>query len=45
VTCFVRRGEADHTATFPEQLITPRILTSCPAGGRCSIPSQGQAER
>src|SRR4029078_13260925 len=41
VTCFVRRGEADHTATFPEQLIAPRILTSCPAGVTVFDPFAG----
>lgn len=41
VTCFVRRGEAEHTATFPEQLIAPRILTSCPAGGTVLDPFAG----
>jgi len=41
VTCFVRRGEADHTATFPEQLIAPRILTSCPVGGTVFDPFAG----
>lgn len=33
VTCNVRGGEAGHTATFPEELVRPRILTSCPPGG------------
>lgn len=41
VTCFVRRGEAEHTATFPEQLIAPRILTSCPVGGTVLDPFAG----
>jgi site-specific DNA-methyltransferase (adenine-specific) len=41
VSCFVRRGEADHTATFPEQLILPRILTSCPPGGTVLDPFAG----
>ena len=43
VSCFVRRGEADHTATFPEQLILPRILTSCPPGGTVLDPFAGTA--
>jgi site-specific DNA-methyltransferase (cytosine-N4-specific) len=30
VTYNVRPGENGHTATFPEDLIKPRILSSCP---------------
>jgi site-specific DNA-methyltransferase (cytosine-N4-specific) len=41
VSCFVQRGEAEHTATFPEQLILPRILTSCPLGGTVLDPFAG----
>jgi site-specific DNA-methyltransferase (cytosine-N4-specific) len=33
VTYNVRPGENGHTATFPEDLITPRILSSCPPRG------------
>lgn len=33
VTYNVRPGENGHTATFPEDLITPRILSSCPPSG------------
>lgn len=33
VTCLVRPGENGHSATFPESLIRPRILSSCPPGG------------
>jgi DNA modification methylase len=33
VTYNVRPGENGHTATFPEDLIAPRIQTSCPVGG------------
>lgn len=33
VTCYVRSGENGHTATFPPEIITPRILSSCPPGG------------
>ncbi len=33
VTYNVRPGENGHTATFPEDLISPRIESSCPAGG------------
>lgn len=33
VTCNVRAGDAGHSATFPVELIRPRILSSCPKGG------------
>ena len=33
ITQYVRPGENGHTATFPEPLILPRILSSCPPGG------------
>ena len=33
VTYNVRSGENGHTATFPEELIAPRIESSCPIGG------------
>jgi len=33
VTYNVRPGQDGHTATFPEDLIRPRILSSCPSGG------------
>lgn len=33
VTCNVRSGEGDHSATFPQDLIRPRILSSCPPAG------------
>ena len=33
VTYTVRSGREGHTATFPEGLIRPRILSSCPPGG------------
>lgn len=33
VTCNVRPGEEGHSATFPEELIAPRIKSSCPKGG------------
>lgn len=29
----VRPGKAGHSATFPEDLVLPRIATSCPKGG------------
>lgn len=41
VTCFVRAGQDKHSATFPEALITPRILSSCPAGGTILDPFCG----
>ena len=28
----VKPGDMGHTATFPEDLISPRILSSCPPG-------------
>jgi DNA modification methylase len=33
VTYRVRPGQDGHSATFPEELIKPRILSSCPKGG------------
>jgi site-specific DNA-methyltransferase (adenine-specific) len=33
VTYMVRAGQDGHTATFPEELIRPRILSSSPPGG------------
>lgn len=33
VSCNVRPGEEGHSATFPLQLILPRIASSCPTGG------------
>lgn len=33
VSCLVRPGQDGHTATFPEDLIRPRVLSSCPPGG------------
>ncbi|SRR6266496_1784146 len=41
VTCNVRAGQDDHTATFPEALITPRILSSSPVGGVVLDPFAG----
>lgn len=41
VTCMVKAGEENHTATFPEDLITPRILSSCPPGGTVLDPFAG----
>jgi site-specific DNA-methyltransferase (cytosine-N4-specific) len=33
IKCFVRRGKNGHSATFPEELISNRILSSSPPGG------------
>lgn len=41
VTCMVRAGQDNHTATFPEKLITPRILSSSPPGGTVLDPFCG----
>lgn len=41
VTYYVRSGQDGHTATFPEELIKPRILSSCPAGGLVLDPFCG----
>lgn len=41
VTCYVKAGQDDHTATFPEDLIAPRILSSCPPGGVVLDPFAG----
>jgi len=41
VTCNVRAGEEGHSATFPQQLILPRIATSCPKGGIMLDPFSG----
>ena len=41
VSCAVRPGEKGHTATFPEELIRPRILSSCPPKGELLDPFCG----
>jgi len=41
VTCTVKAGRNGHSATFPEQLIRPRILSSCPLGGVVLDPFSG----
>lgn len=41
VTVNVRAGQDGHSATFPEQLIKPRILSSCPPGGTVLDPFAG----
>lgn len=41
VTTMVRSGQDGHSATFPRDLITPRILSSCPPGGTVLDPFCG----
>lgn len=41
VTHYVRPGGNGHSATFPESLIRPRILSSCPPGGTVLDPFCG----
>jgi DNA modification methylase len=41
VTYYVRAGSNGHTATFPPQLIRPRILSSCPPDGLVLDPFCG----
>jgi site-specific DNA-methyltransferase (cytosine-N4-specific) len=41
VTYNVRPGQDGHTATFPEELIKPRILSSCPPDGTVLDPFCG----
>lgn len=41
VNHYVRAGENGHSATFPESLIRPRILSSCPPGGTVLDPFCG----
>jgi DNA modification methylase len=41
VTVNARAGQDDHTATFPEALIRPRIESSCPKGGLVLDPFAG----
>ncbi len=41
VTVNVRSGSDGHSATFPEAIITPRILSSCPPGGTVLDPFAG----
>ena len=41
VVQYVRPGENGHTATFPESLVRPRILSSCPPGGTVLDPFCG----
>ncbi len=41
VTCTVKAGQDNHSATFPEDIITPRILSSCPEGGTLLDPFAG----
>ena len=41
VTQSARAGSDGHSATFPEDIITPRILSSCPLGGVVLDPFAG----
>lgn len=41
VTYTVKAGSEGHSATFPIDLITPRILSSCPPGGTVLDPFAG----
>lgn len=41
VTVNVKSGSDGHSATFPESLIKPRILSSCPPGGLVLDPFAG----
>ena len=41
ITQYVRPGDNGHTATFPESLIRPRILSSSPPGGTVLDPFCG----
>jgi DNA modification methylase len=41
IKCFVRPGKNGHTATFPEELICNRILSSSPDGGTVLDPFCG----
>lgn len=41
VTVNVAPGEAGHSATFPRDLVEPRILSSCPQGGVVLDPFSG----
>lgn len=41
ITVTARQGAGNHSATFPEELILPRILTSCPEGGLVLDPFCG----
>lgn len=43
VTLTARAGQDGHSATFPEALIRPRILSSCPPGGLVVDPFCGTA--
>jgi len=41
VVCNVQPGENGHSATFPRELIEPRIVSSCPRGGLVVDPFCG----
>jgi len=41
VTCSARPGESGHSATFPPEIIGPRIRSSCPLNGVVLVPFCG----
>lgn len=41
ISCNVRPGEEGHSATFPRELVLPRIASSCPVGGTVLDPFCG----
>ena len=41
VTTTVRAGQDGHSATFPKQLVEPRIRSCCPPGGLVVDPFCG----
>lgn len=41
VVCNAKAGQNGHSATFPEPLVAPRILSSCPPGGTVLDPFCG----
>ena len=43
VECPARPGKNGHSATFPQEIITPRILSSCPPKGLILDPFCGSA--
>jgi DNA modification methylase len=41
IECAPARGKSEHSARFPEDLIRPRVLSSCPPGGLVLDPFAG----
>ena len=41
VICSVQKGAGGHSATFPEELVRRRLMTSCPEGGLVLDPFCG----